>query len=276
MYTPKYDNSRVLKNFVAPPSEDIRKKYTYRTEPTSDPKKWPRLKVTVELNHSDGSKEDIFVYGRNYSMYNTFEPFRQLQNGKWKEYALISPDYVRFEVLDLEKREVVAKEPFPQITQEHHDRWLKLGHPEWCEKDPLGTEKPGWGFCPVDFYVPDWNEFHEESDIYYLFKEDQFLYSEKHLTEHTGNFAFYSGCVWGDDSGGWKLKAIDLSHISEGIVTSDERFGYIHLAGGKRLKDSIEIYDSQAVIPVQLNVSIKTGKAYKIDANWSEKDEDED
>lgn len=274
MYTPKYDRSRVFENFVVPPAEDIRKKYTYRTEPTSDPKKWPKIKVTVELNHPDGTKEDIFEYGRNYSMYNTFEPFRQLRDGVWREYALISTEYVRFEVVDLEKREIIAIQPYPTITQAEHDRWIRAGYPEWCEKDPIGTEKPGWGFCPVDFYVPDWNEFHDQDSPFLLFKEDRFLYPEEDLASHIGEFAFYSGCVWGDDSGGWKVRGIDLSRISEGIVTSDERFGYIQLAG-KRLKDSIEIYDNSAVIPVELHVNLKTGKAYKIEANWSD-DPDKD
>lgn len=39
-----------------------------------------------------------------------------------------------------------------------------------------------------------------------------------------------SGCIWGDD---WcyKLQAIDLTKISEGIVQNDERFGYFAIQG---------------------------------------------
>ena len=46
--------------------------------------------------------EPVFTYKRNYSLLSTFEPFRQFKDGKWKDYALISTIYTRFEVVDLE------------------------------------------------------------------------------------------------------------------------------------------------------------------------------
>ena len=50
-----------------------------------------------------------------------------------------------------------------------------------------GEEPKPNGFCPVELYVP-W----EKND---------------------GMYGFVSGCVWGDDSGGWKLEYLDLSVI---------------------------------------------------------------
>lgn len=74
------------------------------------------------------------------------------------------------------------------------------------------------GFCPVDFYVP---------------------------TEDNPNlsFAFVAGCVWGDDSS-WKVQYVDLSKIEEGVVTTDDRFGYIELATNIGLEDAVTIVDT--------------------------------
>lgn len=276
------DRSRVFTQFVVPPVEDIHKKYSYRKEEIKNGEgHWSYNKVIIERHNPDGSVDDVFEYQRNYSsFYKTFEPFRQLNNGVWKEYALISETYTRFSVVDLELGEIVAVEPYPTITEEHHARWRKAGYEQWCEKDPVGTEKPGWGFCPVEFHVPDfWDEYSENS-LYYVMKskeetggETEYLYDEKSFMRTTGQFALYMGCVWGDDSGGWKIRYIDLSRLNEGIVTSDERFGYIEFAG-KSLKEVAYYPDSdQLVLPVQMYVTASTGKAEQIDANWA-KDSD--
>jgi hypothetical protein len=80
--------------------------YTADSEPTTDTSKWPRIKVTVK---KDG--EPIYEYGRNYSMMKTFHPFHwwDKEEQRWHDYALISPEYTTFQVLDLESLEIVAK-----------------------------------------------------------------------------------------------------------------------------------------------------------------------
>jgi hypothetical protein len=270
----KLDLNRAFEEFVVPPAQNIRERYTFRLDKKEEPGKWPTTTVIVEQHNEDGTVEDIYTYERNYAMYRTFEPFRQLKDGVWHDYALISPRYVSFEVLDLEKREVIAKLPAPTVTEEHHERWRKMGYEKWCEEMPLGTEKPGWGFCPVEFYVPD-NAEHHTKDAPYIVssvESKDYLYSEDDLMAFTGQFALYSGCVWGDDSGGWKLRYIDLSRISEGIVTEDERFGYIPVAA-KSLKE-IDFWgeDDRIVVPVEVMMNLKTGKSFTVDAHWVDED----
>lgn len=264
------DTTRTFKEFALPLKEDLQKKYTYRVEkPVEDEiePSWPRPTVIIELNHEDGSKEDIYTYERNFSMRNTFEAFRQLKDGLWREYALISSNYTSFEVLDLATRKIIAKEAVPTITQEHHDRWRAMGYEKWCEDSPIGTKKPEWGFCPIDFYAPDWwEEFEEKSPSVLRSSENGgFLFSEEDLMNPCGQFALYSGCVWGEDHS-WKLRYIDLSRITEGVVTSEDRFGYFPVASGvsegRRLRDVVEIFDGKyATIPLAAHVNLKTGKA---------------
>ncbi len=282
--TPTNENpsfTRKFDTFVPPELVDIRKKYTHRVEKANAENKWPATKVFIERNNLEtGESEVVFEYERNYSFYKTFEPFRQFNNGEWRDYALISTKYVRFEVVDLEKGEIIAIQPAPTVTEEHHKRWRKMGYEKWCEEQPVGTEKPGWGFCPVEFYVPDWLDNFGADAIDYTFnvkegEEPRYLYPEEDFLKFTGQYAIYSGCVWGDDSGGWKIRYIDLSRISEGIVTSDERFGYIRFAG-KSLKE-IEIWNdsNRMVVPVEMYVDIPSGKAFKIEANWLSDDEED-
>lgn len=86
-------------------------------------------------------------------------------------------------------------------------------------KDLGGEERAAHGFCPVDLYVPQ-----EDRDGEPL----------------KGDFGFVAGCVWGDDTS-WKIQYLDLSRASEGILVRSERFGYIPLPMGMRLKDAITI-----------------------------------
>ena len=90
-------------------------------------------------------------------------------------------------------------------------------------KDICGEDPKGNGFCPTGFYVP-------------LVECEEDLGSEY---DPDGQFGFVSGCVWGDDHS-WKIQYLDLSKISEGILTRDDRFGYIELCGSQNLKDAID------------------------------------
>ena len=79
------------------------------------------------------------------------------------------------------------------------------------------------GLCPVGFYVPDWWDVHDGSNLpgSYYWKDD---------AEHPkGDFGFVWGCIWDDDSS-WKVQYLDLSKVQEGIIKRDERFSYIELA----------------------------------------------
>lgn len=81
------------------------------------------------------------------------------------------------------------------------------------------------GFCPVDFTVP---------------KEDDFFSpDELSETDFMGTLALVAGCVWGDDSGGWKIEAIDLSKINEGKLEVKPLFGYFESCYTGKLEDSV-------------------------------------
>jgi hypothetical protein len=139
---------------------------------------------------SEGVSEKICEYERHYPLLKTFEPFRQGD----REFALISRNYTRTAVLDLQSGDVIAEEP-----------------------DTSG------GFCPVGFFVPDWWDVNNGSVI---------PGSEYWSTDHewpVGDCGFVWGCYWGDDSF-WKVQYLDLSGIQQGVLRRDERFGYVELS----------------------------------------------
>lgn len=252
--------------FVAPPKSSIRSIYTANSRPQ-------QRSVVVEISKNG---QPWFEYERNYvSLMRTFEPFRQLKDGKWRDYALVSSEYTRLEVLDLETREIIAKEPYPTVSKD-----LAEFNPErYIEGDPM----PGFGFCPVDFYVPDWRDNFNEEQLQAPSKEKIQRHGDKRddeqlqkaleihqkmyenrirgwLRDYTGQFGVYSGCVWGDDTS-WKLRYVDLSQISEGKVTTDERFGYVPLYGDSPLKESVTIVNGRIVVPMEMEFNLQSGEA---------------
>lgn len=132
----------------------------------------------------------IAEYDRNYAFMSTWEPFRQGD----RNYALYSPHYTATSVMDLATGEMIASE-----------------------------EPGGGGFCPVGFYVPDWHDVHGASIM------PGTLYWRDSNEWPNGEGGYVWGCVWGDDSS-WKVQYLDLSRVSEGVITRDERFGYVELA----------------------------------------------
>lgn len=149
---------------------------------------WRSLRVGV----FDGDTQ-IGEYQRNYpSLYKTFYPFKK--NGKW--YALYSKDYTATRVMSL---------------------------PD-C-KDICGEEPSGFGFCPVELYVPMSANESDGEDL-----ED----------ELPVDFGFVAGCVWGDDSS-WKIQYIDLSLLEQGIIKREDRFGYTELPRDMELREAIYI-----------------------------------
>jgi hypothetical protein len=176
-----------------PPQPKPRDRYTTRVTTTSPPGKWTKVHVDV----LDG--ETVVVgYDRNYSMLQTFEPFRQGD----RNLALISTHYTATSVMDLHTGEIVAAE-----------------------------QPASGGFCPVGFYVPDWWDLHNGTKLpgsmYWRPDDDQWPAG--------GDFGFVWGCVWGDDSS-WKVQHLDLSAVQDGVIRRDDRFGYLKLATDPKLE----------------------------------------
>lgn len=164
----------------------------------------------------DGDKK-IGEYQRNYGSFGeeTFYPFKQ--GDQW--YALYSTDYTSTRVMTL-----------PDCK-------------DYCGEDP-----DSWGFCPTELWVP----YYESEPVYkdgkldyqYALPEESDDDPEELVPEHTHYypFGFVSGCIWGDDTS-WKIQYLDLSRLSEGVITREEKFGYIEMGSQLNLKQSITIWD---------------------------------
>ena len=179
-------------DFEVPSRPAPRDKYFVKTSAKrTAPGAWEETFVDVfRRDASLGEAERIYRYERNYAMLHTFEPFRQ----GTRELALISRDYTGTAVLDLISGEVIAEEA-------------------------CGSS----GFCPVGFYVPDWWDVHDESAI------PGAKYWTADAEWPVGDFGFVWGCHWGDDTS-WKVQYFNLSRVKDGVITRDDRFGYVELA----------------------------------------------
>lgn len=186
-------------------------KYTYKANPVQTPKGpngenyWSQL--DVEVFNETG--ELVTKYHRNYSsMYKTFFSFTY----KGKDYALYSHHYTSTAIMELPS----GKE--------------------------IKSEKPcAFGFCPVEFFVPEGSDF-----------------------------GFVSGCVWGDDMS-WKLKCIDLRKLEEGEIKIFEPFGYCPLVSGKSIPESIEYFEYD-VDENYINATILTEYEFNYDMNENNKE----
>jgi hypothetical protein len=163
------------------------------SEKPNRPGTWDSSQVEVfRRGLSIGDNQRLCEYERSYAMLQTFEPFRQGN----REFALISRDYTKTAVLDLASGIVIAEE--------------------------AEEGAPGSGFCAVGFYVPDWWDVHDGSKLpgsEYWSANDEWP---------IGDFGFVWGCYWGDDSS-WKVQYLDLSRVQDGIISRDDRFGYVEL-----------------------------------------------
>lgn len=99
-------------------------------------------------------------------------------------------------------------------------------------------------FCPVDFYVPQGRDLNMDGSL-------------PEYEKNAGTFGFVSGCIWGDDSGGWKAEFLDLSKIEEGVLVQDGRLGYFELPGYKDLKDCFDVgwYGEDGRIRISMSFS---------------------
>jgi hypothetical protein len=201
------------------------------------PGAWHGLRVGI-FRTVDGQEELVGEYTRNYpSLFDTFFHFR----AEGKDLALYSPHYTATRILAL---------------------------PECID---LGGEEPTPdGFCPVDFYVPTFVEIESvtggESPTRYrkndpgpdaltprswTWNHQDPLTGETRTTERHSRpvtpllhhpFGFVAGCVWGDDNF-WKVQYLDLFRARQGIVTREDRFGYIELPSGIKLANAIDMGD---------------------------------
>lgn len=192
-----------------------------------------------------GEDELIGSYIRNYgTAFDTFFPFE----AGGKDLALYSPDYTTTRIMEL-----------PSC--------LDLG----------GEEPDDMAFCPVDYFVPTYID----QELIQTTDNEEFpplrisrtrinnptenalsprSEGYKYVNGNTGqsctdnleyrpltpityySFGFVSGCIWGDENT-WKVQYLDLSKADEGILTREERFGYIELIDGLRLRDAIDMTD---------------------------------
>jgi len=100
-------------------------------------------------------------------------------------------------------------------------------------EDIGGEDHHPYGFCPAEFHFV----YDDESD-----DEDP-----------NPSFALVAGCIWGDDTS-WKIQYIDIDRIEEGIITRDDRFGYIQLPEALKLKDAVSYYSDDQIHIAHVNV----------------------
>lgn len=255
-------NYDIIRNYPTP-KLDIHDRYRY--EAISKGGGWPQLTVKV-FRIEDGEDVQVAEYDRNYSMRKTFEPFAQKQEDGWHDYALISTDYMSLAVLDLESGEIIAEEPDQIATKEIEERsngYIKEG-------DIME------GFCPVEFYVPSWWEEYDEGDIpenvLKEYPEGSKLASAaieifEEMKDYEGQWGVYAGCMWGDDHS-MKLRYVDLSRISEGIVVTDDRFGYLELPNKGNLKDHVDITPGNPRIKISTFIYYDMEKKKAVGKNW--------
>lgn len=216
---------------------------------SNGPGYWNSTKVSI-------FKNDILIgeYLRNYSSYgkDTFYPF-EISN-QW--YALYSSNYTATRVMKLNEDSIE----------------------DWC-----GYDLDPNGFCPVEYIVPKYHTFKssvkshngtiKEFEYYSVdidVNDEQEFVDEANTgefisTQYT-DFAFMSGCVWGDDSC-WKLAKIDLSKVPEKILTITEDLGYWQLPNNLPLKKCVNMSNWEPShnwleLTRMEHVNIKTGEKH--------------
>lgn len=169
---------------------------------------WDQIVVGV---FKDENKVGRYIKGYDDNPTKTFQPF---VGSDGKDYAVISAtDYTLATVISLPDCRVVCVEDNPS---------------------------PGYGFCPVEIWIPKLYKLKDYPDSGYFSmptEEGEDLHS---LDIKLPTFAFVQGCVWGDDSS-YKLEIYDLRDALNKISRL-QPFGYLEMADG-HLKDLIEIYD---------------------------------
>ena len=202
---------------------------------------WNYIKVGV-FKIDEDKEEQVGEYIRDYSsLYDTFFYFRM--NGK--DLALYSKDYTATRVMSL---------------------------PD-C-KDLGGEEVSAGGFCPVEYFVPAyvWEQdikinngktvtcclYNTEAN-----ESGEIIFDPSKATYH--ELGFVSGCVWGDDSGGWKISCLDLKEADKGIIQRKNLLGYHQLPECLSLKKSLKIIDFNEYNPKKIRFTMAHVKSFEIE-----------
>lgn len=143
-----------------------------------------------------------------------------------KDYALYSPDYTVTRVMSLPDCTDIAGE----------------------------VDENGCGYCPLDFYVPRTPD-----------RRMEFQYGgEPYVDRVNGQFGVVSGCYWGMESYN-PIYYLDLSGITEGRFSRDDRFGSLEHHHEISLRDSIRVWDytpENPIIDVAARIEVDTRKSF--------------
>jgi hypothetical protein len=194
---------------------------------------WGHSEISIFAVDNGGSEHELGGYTRNYPAHGlgTWYPFSRGS----KDYALYSRDYTSTRLMELPS----------------------------C-KDISGEEPGSGGFCPVEYYIPEIDDFKKAPDPN---KEGSFVY---HAVKEPAQIALVAGCIWGDDSS-WKIQCFDISQVESGILTRDERFGYVPMPRGITLAQSVYVQRDEesgavlATFAVMQTYNLDTGEIAAVD-----------
>lgn len=195
----------------------------------------------IQIFQIEGDQEtQIGEYQRDYpAFFLTFFPFRIND----KDLALYSPHYTGTRIMELPS----------------------------C-RDIGGEEPNAFGFCPVEYYVPGYVQCASSFTQGRSYRVNQ--PTPEQMKNAVGplqfyEFGFVAGCIWGEDSS-WKIQYLDLSQADKGILTREEKFGYIELPANVTLEQAIELvdfghdpdedYSYEIAIAVRTFFDMRTGK----------------
>lgn len=216
----------------------------------------------------DGNGNQLGEYTRNYASFGeaTFCPF-QAKSGRW--YALYSSHYTCTRVMSLpDCKDIGGEEPHQHgfcpvdyyvpilCGQEYepNDKGPVVANHQpdvWAHKVPYeGGVRYYW---PDDDNHPEPNE--ERKSAYLKAKEESrkeadVWYDGHPYVERYAPFGFVAGCIWGDDFS-WKLQFLDLSKAEGGVLSRDDRFGYVEV--NTPLKDNVCVNDPDNLLDYTLD-----------------------
>lgn len=219
---------------------NINEKYFVRTtSQETKPGCWNYLLCEIFKKEEDGTETKIGEYTRNYSsFYHTFFPF--MKNGK--EYAFYSKSYTTTSVMSL-----------PDCKH-------------LCDDDK-GV------FCPTSYYAPDFedydiSEWHSKQLEEAKEKNDErgikywksVIEDQEEQMQFVGKYALVAGCVWGDDSGGWKVHLLDISNIENGELMLLNTMGYFELPMNIQKLSDVVYWDEPRDIEIGVRSTFKLNK----------------
>ena len=202
--------------------------------------------------------KQIGSYTRNYPSCGeeTFAPFKK--GDDW--FALYSSDYTCIKIMKL-----------PEC--------IEIG----------GEESSAFGFCPVEIFVPQYQidflpgetgesllKYPKENHKWISRDREEKVYDtecfepEKEIFYE--NFAFVSGCIWGDDTS-WKIEMRDISEAHKGIIKKVSNWGYYELSEKLSLKESVKLdgfFKYVGEDEESINVKVTLTKTIRLNKNKDE------